>query len=165
MVAGNEGRGCLVSRRQGLNVAAGSATNDQACDYIAAPSISAQKPPPFPVHESQIRATPLVSRTGKTPQSHASVHYRILCLDSPHSHVYHCHRMHDYWRETPLTNASFSIEHPSSSWWAFFEIRSFYLVKLQWNSSWNLGLVEITLPSVGTVGLSMKLELLSPLIW
>lgn len=43
---------------KGLNVAAGSATNDQACDYIAAPSISAQKPPPLPVHESQIRATP-----------------------------------------------------------------------------------------------------------
>lgn len=48
---GNEGRGCLVSRRQGLNVAAGSATNDQARDYIAAPSISAQKPPPLPARE------------------------------------------------------------------------------------------------------------------
>lgn len=33
-MAGNEGRGCLVLRRQGLNVAAGSATNDQACAII-----------------------------------------------------------------------------------------------------------------------------------
>ena len=66
---GNEGRGCLVSRQQGLNVAAGSATNDQACDYIAAPSISAQKPPPFPVHgESNSRHTSLFPVSGETLQ-------------------------------------------------------------------------------------------------